>query len=111
MLRQPMWLKWLGAVMLTRGTVCSTIGTKLQMETNTIFATLISYRSRNTKISTVHTEKGEKMTEGEKLLCRMLELFLDENPDKMFYATLHMVDGEWKHEVSIEPKRYGEWRK
>ena len=44
------------------------------------------------------------MTEGEKLLCRMLELFLDENPDKMFYATLHMVDGEWKYEVSIEPK-------
>ncbi len=51
------------------------------------------------------------MTEGEKLLCRMLELFLDEHPDKMIYATLHMVDGEWKHEVKIEPKKIGEWRK
>lgn len=44
------------------------------------------------------------MTEGEKLLCRMLELFLDEHPDKMIYATLHVVDGEWKHEVEIREK-------
>lgn len=45
------------------------------------------------------------MTEGEELLCRMLELFLNENPDKMFYATLHMVDGQWKYEVRIQQKK------
>lgn len=51
------------------------------------------------------------MTEGEKLLCRMLELFFDEHPDKQLYATLHMVNGQWKHEVEIREKKVGEWRK
>lgn len=51
-------------------------------------------------------ESGENktMTEGEKLLCRMLELFLDEHPDRMIYATLHVVDGEWKHQIEIKKK-------
>ena len=51
------------------------------------------------------------MTEGEKLLVLMIQQFLDENPDKDISVTMHMVNGQWKHEVSIEPKRYGEWRK
>ena len=51
------------------------------------------------------------MTEGEKLLVLMIQRFLDENPDKDIYVTMHMVNGQWKHEVSIEPKGYGEWRK
>lgn len=45
------------------------------------------------------------MTEGEKLMCLMIRRFLDENPDKMFYATLHMVDGQWKYEVRIQEKK------
>lgn len=55
--------------------------------------------------------KGEKMTEGEKLLVLMIKQFLDENPDKDISVTMHMEGGQWKHEVRIEPKRFGEWRK
>lgn len=51
------------------------------------------------------------MTEGEKLLVMMIKRFLDENPDKDILVTMHMEGGQWKHEVRIEPKKYGEWRK
>lgn len=45
-------------------------------------------------------------TEQEKLLCMMVALFLDENPDKTIKWSLHMVDGEWEHEVWIEDKKW-----
>ena len=51
------------------------------------------------------------MTEGEKLLVMMIKRFLDENPDKHIVTELHMEDGQYKHKVRIEPKKYGEWRK
>lgn len=42
------------------------------------------------------------MTEGEKILVRMLEHFLDEHPNKEFITYLHIVDGQWKHKVEIK---------
>ena len=45
------------------------------------------------------------MTEGEDLLCRMLELFLNEHPDKEIVTFVHMVNGEWKREVRIQEKK------
>lgn len=46
------------------------------------------------------------MTEQEKLLCMMIALFLDENPDKTIVVSTHMVDGDWKHQVEIEKKKW-----
>lgn len=51
------------------------------------------------------------MTEGEKLMILMIQRFLDENPYKDIVFTMHMVDGQWKREVWIQDKRYGDWRK
>lgn len=44
------------------------------------------------------------MTEGEKLLVLMIKRFLDENPDKEIVTYVHMVDGEYRHEVEIREK-------
>ena len=44
------------------------------------------------------------MTEGEELMCRMIRMFLEENPDKEIVTYVHMVDGEYRHEVEIRKK-------
>ena len=44
------------------------------------------------------------MTEGERLMCRMIEMFLDEHPEKEITVTLHCVGGEWRHKVEIKEK-------
>lgn len=44
------------------------------------------------------------MTGQEKIICRSLELYLDEHPEKEVVIQLHCVDGEWRHVVEIRDK-------
>lgn len=46
------------------------------------------------------------MTEGEKLLCRMIELFLDEHRDKKIVVHQEMVDGEFRHKAEVKERNW-----
>lgn len=42
---------------------------------------------------------------------RMLARHLDQHPELELVSYVHMVDGQWKHEVELREKKLGEWRK
>lgn len=66
------------------------------------------------EIYCVHEKVCKKLNEirdDADLLADKIATFLDENPDKAISVAMHMMGNEWKHEVRIEPRKYGDWRK
>ena len=43
-------------------------------------------------------------TEGEKILCRMIELFLEENPEKKITVHREMIGGEFRYKAEVVAK-------
>lgn len=42
---------------------------------------------------------------------RMLARHLDQHPELELVSYVHVVDGEYKHEVELRQRKYGDWRK
>lgn len=71
-------------------------------------------KDRPAEVRCVHEKVCSKLKEpvdDEKKLADKIADFLDTHPDKAISVMMHMVGDGWKHQVKIEPKKYGEWRK
>lgn len=45
------------------------------------------------------------------LCLRRLARHLDQHPELELVSYVHVVDGEYKHEVELRQRKYGDWRK
>ena len=42
---------------------------------------------------------------------KWIAVYLDKHPDLELVSYVHVVDGEYKHEVELRQRKYGDWRK